>query len=83
MTKERSPQCLMGNGECPAQCKLHDHARTITEVFGDRFDPQESRRRMLFADAENPSVSLMDVITAASMCELERVRRESGENDST
>lgn len=66
--KERVPQCVLGNGECPRDCRLFEYSKKITNVLGDSFDPKESRSRIVFADARNHDVNVTHVEAVIASC---------------
>ncbi|MBI2599609.1 hypothetical protein HYW43_01670 [Candidatus Daviesbacteria bacterium] len=77
MKSERTPQCLLGNGECSPDCQLFQNSKEITDALGDDFDPQESRRRIVFADAFNHNINATHIAAVMSMCAKEG-KPESG-----
>lgn len=74
MQLERAPQCILGNGDCPlipVKCRLYEYSAEITAALGDDFDPQESRRSIIFADAFNKDVNVIQVAVVMSKCAKE------------
>lgn len=71
MKAERIPQCILGNGECPQDCRLFENSKEITNALGDAFDPQESRRRIVFADAFNHDINMTHVAVVMASCAKE------------
>jgi len=71
MKAERPPQCILGNGECPQECRLFENSKEITNVLGDAFDPQESRRRIVFADAFSHDINVTHVAAVMARCAKE------------
>lgn len=77
MQIERQAQCLLGNGICPQECRLYEDAKEITNALGDDFDPKESRRRIVFADADNQSVRVTQIAAVMSKCATEPLLRQT------
>lgn len=71
MKSERTPQCILGNGECPKECTLYEFSAQTTAVFGDAFDPQASRQNIVFADAFNPNVNVIQIARVMASCAKE------------
>lgn len=76
MQSERPAQCLLGNGICPEECQLYENAREITNEMGDDFDPQDSRRRIIFADAFNQNITVVQVAAVIARCAEEPKRQK-------
>lgn len=68
---EREPQCVLGHGDCPNECGLHENAAEITAAMGDDFDPEASRRRIFFADAFNHDINVVQVAAVIAKCAKE------------
>ena len=75
MAKEKiAPQCILGNlGNCPPKCALYENSREITDLLGANFDPQESRRKIVFADATDPSINVARIARVMAMCSKESI----------
>lgn len=71
MAVERTPQCVLGNGECPRSCELYEKSAKITNALGDSFDPKESRLNTIFADAFSPKVNVFDIARVMGTCAKE------------
>ena len=71
MAKERTPQCILGNGDCPQDCSLYQNSREITNALGKDFDPQASRRNIVFADAVNPDITVVHIAAVMDRCAKE------------
>jgi hypothetical protein len=71
MKKELTPQCVLGNGNCPQDCLLYENSRQITNALGKDFDPQTSRRKIVFADALNPNVNVTQIAAVMERCKKE------------
>jgi len=71
MKAERTPQCVLGNGECPQDCRLFEESKEITHALGDTFDPQESRKRIVFADAFSQGINVTKVAAVMARCAKE------------
>lgn len=69
--QEREAQCLLGNGLCPKTCELYPNALEITNKMGDDFDPQDSRRRIVFADATNQDIRVSHIAAVMAKCATE------------
>lgn len=69
----RAPQCVLGNGECPLTCELFANSAAITDALGDDFDPEDSRRNVIFADAQY-GVDVTQIAIVLAHCELEPLR---------
>lgn len=69
--QKREAQCLLGNGICPSECKLYKDALEITNKLGDNFDPAESRRRIVFADAYDQNVRVAQIADMIARCATE------------
>lgn len=67
--------CIVGNsGECPPDCQLHKHSKGFSQdtvAAGLKFDPEASRRALLFADARNHTVNVVDIANVLASCLLE------------
>lgn len=68
MESERAPQCLLGNGACPKDCRLYKTSAQITTALGENFDPEESRRQIIFADAFNHDIRAGDIAAVIASC---------------
>lgn len=68
---ERAPQCVLGHGDCPPECRLYKNSAEITKALGDAFDPQESRRAIIFADVSNHDINVTHVACAMASCAKE------------
>lgn len=79
MKTERIPQCILGNGECPRNCHLYKISAEITTALGDAFDPQESRRRIVFADVEH-DINVARVAAVMSSCAKEGKHEVDSQN---
>lgn len=66
----------MGNGVCPKECKLYKDAVEITSKLGDKFDPAESRRSIVFADASDHSINVVQIATVIARCATEPLRND-------
>ena len=71
MKAEKAPQCILGNGECPQDCRLFENSKQITNALGDDFDPQQSRQRIVFADAFNHDINVTHVAAVMASCAKE------------
>lgn len=71
-TERISPQCILGNGNCPETCKLYPQSAKITRELGDKFDPQLSRRAIFFRDAFDPKVTVARIAIIRDSCARER-----------
>ena len=70
MAAERITQCLLGNGDCPTDCRLYEGASKITQELGEDFDPVKSRRTIMFMDTK-PGVTVVQVAAMISRCKKE------------
>lgn len=61
----------MGNGYCPSDCRLYKNSAEITAALGDAFDPQASRRSIIFADVVNPDINVTHVAAVMARCAKE------------
>jgi ABC-type Fe3+-citrate transport system substrate-binding protein len=77
MSKERSPQCILGNGECPTNCNLHSHSKKITDQMGENFNPSKVRRLIIFADSFSDKVNIINIVNVMQACKIEAVERNS------
>ncbi|EKD57839.1 MAG: hypothetical protein ACD_57C00126G0001 [uncultured bacterium] len=73
---EKEAQCLLGHGICPNECGLHKNAAEITTAMGANFDPAKSRRRIVFADAFNQDVTVVQVAGVMAKCARESCPQE-------
>jgi hypothetical protein len=71
MSKERTPQCVLGNGDCPQDCLLYENSRQITSELGKNFDPQASRREIVFADTKYPDITSAHIAALMGRCAKE------------
>lgn len=83
MKAERAPQCILGNGECPKDCRLYKNSAEITTALGDAFDPQKSRRRIVFADALNHDINVTHVAAVIASCAKEGKPEVGNQNQQT
>jgi len=67
----KEAQCILGNGICPETCDLNNTSTKVTEGLGPDFKPFVSRLTLLFADAFNPELNVLDVARVTSSCEKE------------
>lgn len=76
MSKEIKVKCLLNEGECPPTCPNYEIAKKATEEFGDKFDPAEFRREIVFADAFNHDINVFHIQAAINRCLNERKASE-------
>ena len=57
-SKKGIAQCLLGHGECPQACDLHEVSKSIAKRLGYNFDSVESRRRIVSAEGTRPNISV-------------------------
>ncbi len=76
MKVERTPQCILGHGDCPPECRLYQQSAAITNKLGDNFDPGKSRAAILFADAFNCKVNVARVEAILASCAKECQNRK-------
>lgn len=75
-TSEKTAKCILGNGYCPPVCPKHRTSISATKAAGDNFDPQLSRLGVIFADAFNHKINVLDISDVLANCVNEKPPRE-------
>ncbi len=71
---EITPSCPAGSGECPVECPIYFAAVNSMPPI-EEIDPYMMRLSLLFADAFNHEIKVVDIANVLSRC-----MKETGRN---
>lgn len=65
---EIEPSCPAGNGACPVECPIYFAAVKAMPAVEEAPDPFMQRLSLLFADATNHDVNVVDIANVLDRC---------------